>query len=72
MVGRNEHTTAHPFLYVGLLLLAIAVVIGLFAENPNASAMTVLSLGVMSNISVVCGLTALVIAPICTVKRSRR
>ena len=37
----NNRDHGNPFLYAGLVLLAVAVVVGLLAENPQASTSTV-------------------------------
>lgn len=64
MDRRNDHMAAHPFLYVGLLLIAMAVVSGLLSEHPQASDVTAVSLDLFATICVICGLGALLLAPL--------
>ena len=61
MEARKHHGIAHPFFYVGLVLLAVAVVTGLLADHPEASAATVISLDIVANLSIAVGLVAIVI-----------
>lgn len=61
---RDNNMEAHPFLYVGLLLIALSVVVGLLADHPAASEKTALSLDLLSVVSVTCGLAALLLAPL--------
>ena len=71
MEARKHHGTTHPFFYVGLILLAVAVVTGLLADHPEASAATVISLDLVANLSIAGGLVALILAPLFNVLRYR-
>jgi hypothetical protein len=60
-----------PFLYVGLLLLALSVVFGLLAENPDASVIlsVLLDLGAISLATI--GFFSVAINPVWRAYKSR-
>lgn len=71
--GMEQRGSNHsnPFLYVGLLFLAGAVFSGLWAENPNASEVTVVMLETGGLLSIGAGVTSLLLEPVWRVYRSR-
>ena len=54
----------NPFLYAGLVLLAVAVIVGLLAEDPQASTSTVAVLERSVELLLGAGLSGLFLGPV--------
>lgn len=72
MQAQHTHEYNTPFLYAGLVLLASAVIVGLFAENPQVSSSTSMLIEDVVLLLTVGGLSSLVLDPIRRLMRTKR
>lgn len=67
--SNRDHT--NPFLYAGLVSLAVAVIVGLLAENPQASSSTVAFLERGAGLLIGAGLSGLFLGPVWRMLKKR-